>query len=197
MVIEKAEPFRAALPEQDAAADQAEISTSIRVRRCRELSVPFVKEIVALFHISAHPLRNFRFQVRLRALDSESFARRARAADQLGNSRDRRAVEPLIKALLDEDCCVRRAAAAALGETGDLRAVRPLLEAQGDQDREVQRLAAKALVCLLGRSDSIRSALPILTDALTDQRISVRNAAAILFEQIAPQVFRLRPKPQI
>ena len=55
------------------------------------------------------------------------------------------AVEPLIKALEDKDKDVRTLAAFALGEIGDARAVEPLIKALEDEDKDVRRYAADAL----------------------------------------------------
>ena len=51
------------------------------------------------------------------------------AAKELGWTKDRRAVEPLIAALKDRDCRVRYEAMKALGEIKDPRAVGPLIAA--------------------------------------------------------------------
>ena len=64
----------------------------------------------------------------------------------LGQIGDKRAVEPLIKALKDDrGHAVRRIAAYALGEIGDKRAVEPLIEMLEDEDQAVHRAAEIAL----------------------------------------------------
>ena len=50
----------------------------------------------------------------------------------MGQLRDSRAVEPLLKPLGDEDSGVRKAAVEALVELADARAVEPLIKALGD-----------------------------------------------------------------
>ncbi len=60
------------------------------------------------------------------------------ASDALGKIGDKRAVEPLITALDDEDELVREGAAKALGMLGDKRAVEPLITALGDEDVSVR-----------------------------------------------------------
>ena len=60
------------------------------------------------------------------------------------------AVEPLIKALGDEDSSVREWAAWALGRIGDTRATEPLREVLNDEDSDVREKAEKALPRLTG-----------------------------------------------
>ncbi len=62
------------------------------------------------------------------------------------------AVEPLIKALGDENSYVREEAAWALGKIGDPRAVEPLNEVSNDEDSEVRVYAKNALSRLGGYS---------------------------------------------
>ncbi|MHA1431592.1 MAG: HEAT repeat domain-containing protein [Candidatus Freyarchaeota archaeon] len=64
--------------------------------------------------------------------NSEDWGDRVEAAWTLGETKDRRAVEPLIQALGDEHWRVRWRAAWALGEIGDERAVKPLIRALED-----------------------------------------------------------------
>jgi HEAT repeat protein len=70
---------------------------------------------------------------------------REAAAWALRRIGDKRAVEPLIQALRDEDHDVRRAAAEALGTIGDPRAVEPLIRALRDENWEVRKAAVEAL----------------------------------------------------
>jgi len=58
---------------------------------------------------------------------------------------DKRAVEPLLVCLQDEDSNVRRHAAEALGKLGNQRAIAPLIACLKDQDVNVRSFAAKAL----------------------------------------------------
>lgn len=71
---------------------------------------------------------------------------RSYAAKALGNIRDRKAVEPLITALKDENDRVRVRAVEALGDIGDRRAIKPLEEALGDEYESVRVSAREALV---------------------------------------------------
>lgn len=70
---------------------------------------------------------------------------RSKAAVALGDLGDRRAVEPLIQALNDEDEEVRWEAADALGKIRDERAVDPLIRALNDEHEDVRSSAAEAL----------------------------------------------------
>ena len=58
---------------------------------------------------------------------------------------DERAVQPLIKALSDENASVRRYAAYGLGRSGDMRAVLPLVQVTKDDSLEVSQNAQRAL----------------------------------------------------
>jgi len=68
------------------------------------------------------------------------------------------ALEPLIKALEDEEEYVRSSAAEALGEIGDKRAVEPLIKALEDDDKGVLYHAAYAL----GRIGDERAVEPLI-----------------------------------
>ncbi len=65
---------------------------------------------------------------RLQQLRSLEWKVRSQAAEKLGESKDPRAVEALVKALKDKDRNVREAAAGSLGRIGDASAVDALLE---------------------------------------------------------------------
>ena len=71
------------------------------------------------------------------------------AAEALGQLGDKRAVDPLIKALSDDHYWVRLSAAMALGQLGDKRAVDPLIMVLSD-DYSGVRKAAKAALKKLG-----------------------------------------------
>jgi len=115
----------------------------------------------------------------IKALKGEKWRVRWHAAETLGEIGDIQAVEPLIKALNDENngvrsnsmialvnigepavemlinalkdkkCPIRSNAAEALGEIGDTRAVKPLIKALTDEDSEMQKIATKALKKLM------------------------------------------------
>ena len=70
---------------------------------------------------------------------------RSEAVEAVGKIGDKRAVEPLIQALNDENKYVREGAALALAEIGDKRAVEPLIQALNDKDENVRAEAADTL----------------------------------------------------
>ena len=67
------------------------------------------------------------------------------ASNDLANTRDPTAVEPLIRALQDRDGDIRTTAASVLGEIGDARAVPHLTQALQDKDPRVRAAATDAL----------------------------------------------------
>ena len=93
----------------------------------------------------------------IRALSHDSCLVREAAADALGQVGDRRAVDPLIKALSDDKygiTRVREAAAKALVQLGDV-AVDPLVKTLTDPKGSVRLAAAKALQ-QLGQPEWVR-----------------------------------------
>ncbi len=71
---------------------------------------------------------------------------------RLGNSGDKRAVEPLTRALSDKDFNVRRNAASALGNLGDKSAIEPLIKAyENDNDKNVKTAIVNAVKKLQGK----------------------------------------------
>jgi len=82
-----------------------------------------------------------------RLLQPSWYGRRGsrRAAEELGASGDRRALEPLLEALREADPFTREAAARALGQLGDRRAVDGLLAALHDPWWNVRAAACQAL----------------------------------------------------
>ena len=84
----------------------------------------------------------------LRKLNSSDVGTRTRAAEELGNSGNIKAVERLISALDDSEKNVRVAAAQALGKIGDGKALQPLITALSDHYADVRRAAADALKTL-------------------------------------------------
>jgi HEAT repeat protein len=95
------------------------------------------------------------------------------AAETLGILQDRRAVEPLIKALNDKDEEVRWKACWALGHIGDKRAVEPLLHLLNDERWAVRKYSASAL----GKIGDMR-ATESLIQTLNDKEWHVRKYAA-------------------
>ncbi len=86
----------------------------------------------------------------LQDLPSPDYRTRTRVAQNLGNSRDPRAVDPLIAALSDRTIPVRRAAAVGLGRLKDPRAIPHLLGAMRDPRSEVHVEAGNALAKFKG-----------------------------------------------
>ncbi len=81
----------------------------------------------------------------INALNHRDYRIRKKAAEALGEMKDKEAVDALIKTLKDENSEVRKAAAYALGRIGDERAVKPLVEALKDESLDVRFEVAKAL----------------------------------------------------
>lgn len=105
---------------------------------------------------------NFDILPLIEALADDHYLVRQNAAFALGKSRRRKAVRPLIDALLrDENYNTREMAAWALGEIHDKRAIAPLQEALTDPHLAVRKNAAYALGCL-----QAASAAPLLKKAL-------------------------------
>ncbi len=131
-------------------------------------------------------------------------------------SADRRAVKPLMEALLtDESAKVREMAAQGLGYLGDQRAARPLAQALGNDPAEaVRRRAAAALIIVpaepaqaaleqavrTDESEHVRryaaealgwiggaTVVPALVDAAGDEAAEVRRYAAIELGAIAEE----------
>lgn len=100
---------------------------------------------------------------------------RKKAAIALGEIRPRQAVEPLIKALQDEDRDVRKAAVIALGEIKDTRSVEPLVIALIDEDVFVR----EKVVLALGQLRDKRAVEPLIV-ALKNEDQSYRREAIIL-----------------
>ena len=93
----------------------------------------------------------FRTQVRVKGLENlkweqvEHIAFREEAIKILGENGNKKAVEPLIHALMDEDAGIRRTAAEALGKIKDPKAVEPLIHALKDEKPAIRKDAAIAL----------------------------------------------------
>jgi HEAT repeat protein len=78
--------------------------------------------------------------------DADSYVRGQTAA-ALGDTGDKRAVQPLITVLKDDDYMyVRQEAAKALGKIKDSSAVQPLINALNDETPDVKEEATKALI---------------------------------------------------
>jgi HEAT repeat protein len=147
------------------------------------------------------------FDESVQQLKSEDLIVRLHATKALGDTRDARAVEPLIANLKDEKCgstsanalakigkpaveplvvalkdnnpIVRRNAAVALGKIKDASAVNPLITALKDENPIVRRNAAMALGEIKDTS-----AVEPLTAALKDDSPIVRKKAAIALKEM-------------
>lgn len=133
--------------------------------------------------------------------------------EALGKIRDKRAVEPLMKALQDEDSDVRRKAAETLGIIGDTRSTDALIKALYDVEASVRGNAIMALeklrtpavvpsllALLKDESSSIRKtvvetlgnfgdkrAIDGLIEALKDEDSSVRASSAVAIGKLGDQ----------
>jgi len=150
----------------------------------------------AKYHIAVWPL--------LSALKDKDALVRIKAAGELGNIGNPRAVEPLIAALKDKNKTVRFNAAEALGKIGDSRAVLPLvysMNTQGEHLRVVSDVLVSMndiravphlivvldsdknadvrseVVRVLGRLGDCRAIKPLIA-ALRDRNLDVRYSAA-------------------
>jgi HEAT repeat protein len=90
-----------------------------------------------------------------------------------------KAVEPLIKALNDENNIVRRRAAKALGTIGSEKAVEPLIKVLTGEDQSMRWHAANAL----GVIGSEKAVEPLIK-ALNDEDSEIRLRAAITLGKI-------------
>ena len=88
----------------------------------------------------------------------------------LGKIGDKKAVEPLIKAISNQDPTFRSAAEEALGLIGDEEAVPSLIKALENDDISVRRHAAGALAKIGGE----KALGPLKIAALKDKRWYVR-----------------------
>ena len=98
---------------------------------------------------------------------------RSVAAEALGRLGNRRAVEPLLAALTDEDATVRRRAIGALGTIGDTRGLKPLIAALNDGEPTIRRRAAVEL----RHFGDERAVMPLVA-TLADTDTKVRRYAA-------------------
>lgn len=73
------------------------------------------------------------------------------------------AVEPLVRALKDENEVVRWSVAGILGDIGGERAVEPLIQALKDEDRYVRRMAASS-IAKIGDIRAFEPAMQVLKD---------------------------------
>jgi HEAT repeat protein len=113
---------------------------------------------------------------------------RAQAAQQLSQTCDRRAVEPLVRLLKDEDPLLRIAAVEALGQLGDLDSIESLIDVIYDKDWRVRLALARSLCSF--RSFRARSmvlngiASPRDGEITEENEMRVRCAAIIMLNQL-------------
>lgn len=88
---------------------------------------------------------------------------RQAAAQALGETGDKRAVEGLLSVLQDKELLVREAAALALGNIGDIRAIEPLIAALQDSEADMRAAAVAGLVNL-GDAQAVEPLIAILQD---------------------------------
>jgi protein-S-isoprenylcysteine O-methyltransferase Ste14 len=111
-------------------------------------------------------------------LDSDNVFVRWYCADELGNVKLEKTVQPLAALLNDPDPNVRRSAAGSLGGSGSDRAIQILIDAFLDSSKGVESSAARSL----GRLKS-EAAIPVLIQGLkSDHSAIVRSSAWALGE---------------
>jgi HEAT repeat protein len=158
--------------------------------------------VVSIFLISIGYVQAANIDELIQQLNQSDVIARLHAVKTLGETKDARAVEPLIAVLKDDKCglqaanaltkigqpsvtplcaalkdsspIARRNAAIALGKIKDSTAVKPLIAALNDENPIVRRNAAKAL----GEINDNRAVEP-LTTALKDSSPIVRRNAAL------------------
>lgn len=114
-----------------------------------------------------------KLQDHIKMLREGNVDERQRAAIALGAARSKDAVEPLIKALEDDDDFVRNFAVKSLANIADSRALSPLIEALNDTSVLVRRSAVTAL----GNLGSPEAFDPLIK-AFNDGHFMVRRSAA-------------------
>ncbi|NIM18215.1 MAG: hypothetical protein GTO45_39950 [Candidatus Aminicenantes bacterium] len=129
----------------------------------------------------------------------------------LGKIGDKRAVEPLINSLKDENARVREGAVEALGKIKDKRAIEPLIHSLKDENANVREVAVEALgkmydkraveplihslkdentyvreraVEALGKIKDKRAVEPLMTIALEDEIKDIREKARLVINKI-------------
>ena len=101
--------------------------------------------------VSSQATNSQDFDRLVNTLNDDSWQIRWQAVTELGDLKDPRAIEPLAKALReDENSYVRATAAWALGEIKDSRAIEPLIAALSDESHGVKKNAALALKTITG-----------------------------------------------
>jgi len=120
-------------------------------------------------------------------LKDEHWEVRRDAVRALGEIKDPRALDPMLK-MLSDMAHVRDAAAEALLETRDPRAVEPLIVALKDRNKAVRRVAAR----LLGAIGDRRAAQPLIF-ALKDTGSDVRLEVKLALQRMSGEDFEADP----
>jgi vesicle coat complex subunit len=115
----------------------------------------------------------------IKKLKDKSPFTRIMAAQELGHSKDIRAVKPLIAALKDKDDKVRGAAASALGEITDPSAVEPLIAALNDSEF-YNRVAVAGAMGELKDPRFVEPLVAALHDSDSHVRRAVVNALTLI-----------------
>jgi HEAT repeat protein len=112
--------------------------------------------------------------------DRNEYAERIRAARALGQSRDPRAISPLVVCLKDVDPRMRRCCAESLLQLGSIRSVQAFIERLEDRDESVftRKVAADALAKIRSYS-AIESLAGRLLDQAETEAIRVHVADAL------------------
>ncbi len=111
----------------------------------------------------------------VRLLESEGAYARRNAAYRLGESKNKKAVKPLIGVLFDHDWEVRMAAAWALGHIGDAAAVNTLIGMLDDRNSNVRAITVWALG-EIGDPSAVGPLTKMLNDPEWDIRKNVVDA---------------------
>ncbi|MBC7187836.1 MAG: HEAT repeat domain-containing protein, partial [Calditrichaeota bacterium] len=136
----------------------------------------------------------------IESMRSPSELVRRNAARVLGEMRNPAAIEPLVKALDDDEADVRCAAVRALADIGDPRAIEPLVAALSDTSEKVHQAASQALVrfgrlathALLRALDHERNKTPLRTIILTLGKIRDQAALPHLVRHLSSSYFTVR-----
>ena len=110
-------------------------------------------------------------------LNDEDYNERMEAAFDLGNLKDEKAFEPLLKALKDKNAQVKKFAAISVGKYANPKAIEPLLKLTSDKDNHVRYGAVVGLS--IYKDDKIsKRFLELLNDNESDKdiRLAILNA---------------------
>lgn len=141
----------------------------------KSIKLTMIILVISFCLLSIGYLQAADFDELVQQLKSEDLIARLHAIKALGETRDARAVEPLIANLMDEKCgCTSANALAKIGKP----AVEPLITALKDKNPIVKRNAAMAL----GKIKDASAVNPLIATLKDDNPIVRRNAARALGE---------------